>query len=177
MINAINAMILFILFINSEQQCWIDDEMKESIVNSWRICSSHRISFQRHEKINFFYIPLYSLLLRISLASRLSDAHAPSAHPAAPAFVFAVDCGFGKPKWRRSHATGHQRDTRGFDGWIIYPIMSQRKGLPPYTAPRPRCIINVHYDDAKASLLAAILIWDWQSGSFTDYYLAISENG
>lgn len=33
--------------------------------------------------------------------------------PAAPTFVFAVDCGFGKPKWCRSHATGHQRDLRG----------------------------------------------------------------
>lgn len=32
---------------------------------------------------------------------------------AAPTFVFAVDCGFGKPKWCRSHATGHQRDLGG----------------------------------------------------------------
>jgi hypothetical protein len=41
-------------------------------------------------------------------ASRRRRAASPSA---ASAFVFAVDCGFGKLKWHRSHATGYQRDS------------------------------------------------------------------
>lgn len=128
---------------------------------------SHRVSFQRHDEINFFPLLRYRILVCCREYSPRHDfptlACTNPPVPAASTFVFVVDCGFGKPKWRRSHATGHQRDTRGFDGWIIYPIMSQRKGLPPCTAPRPCCIINAHYDEAKASLLA-VFTWDRQSG-------------
>lgn len=124
------------------------------ILNSLQIrrsCNSivqpPRFVSQQHEGINF----LPSVLALPSCSREYPPcvtAFRRSCTLRAPTFVFAVDCGFGKPKWCRSHATGHQRDLGGSMDELFTRLCRRVTVCRSVRLQGQACIINAH--EAKA---------------------------